>query len=595
MRSGRGSVLAAAAVACGGLAWAGPAWSAVFLSLELEPTRAQVGEAVSVRYTVRIRDQGAVRIMPLEFGELQLLSDPSPPQVPMMWGAGFGFSIDTANEYLVRAPRPGRYLIAGARAVDPQSGRVIATAPPVTLVVGDVSDEGADGGVTAGEADAAGLPPADPDAPPPGDLTGADYNLVGFLRVGVDRPRVYLGEQVMYRVWAYSSSPDAGCELSEEPTFPGFWNESALTPTRECAQRWFSQQVNGRFMAIGLMRKWALFATQTGVQRFGATAGRVDVMTGGMFRQVRRSESRTPQVEVEVLEPPLAGRPEGYVPGTIGPIVLEAAADRPTCATGETATISVRARSEGSLASAQLFFERNFDGARVRAAEGRTVIEHGATGRFETVRTTDVLVVPERAGVVNLGEARMAYWDPGAGRYGVATVALPVVRAEGAAVSAGPAALEREDPELALRPLSPAPRLRGYAPTFARGPAALAAAFAPAGAAALGSVGLAVWRWRRRVSSERERVSRDDPRSLLQRAREALERDEQAALGLAQRALARAQAELAESELRAGPEVERLVGEARAALDAARFAGEGRAVDAVSTVERAVSALLEVA
>jgi hypothetical protein len=564
------------------------ALSAVYLTVEIEPARAQVGEAVSVRYSVRIRDQGGVRIMPLNFGTLQLLSDSSPPQVPMMWGTGFGFSIDTANEYVVRASRPGRYVISGGRAVDPQTGRVVAQAAPVTLVVGDVPAVDPDAGVIAGDPDASAEAPVDPDAPPNGDMTGAFYDMVGFFRVGVDRPRVYLGEQVMFRVWAYSSSPDAGCELTEEPTFPGFWNESAFAPTRECAQRWFSQQVNGRFMAIGLVRKWALFASQTGVQRFGSVAGRIDVMSGGMFRQVRRSESRTPQAEVEVIEPPVDGRPEGYVPGTIGPIVLDASIDRDNCSTGETATVTVRARSEGSLASAQLLFERNVDGARVRSAEGRTVIEASATGRFESVRTTEVLVVPERAGTIALGEARIPYWDPGAQRYAIARVALPSVRATGDSVTGAAQSAAQEDPAHALRPPAAAPRLRGYAPWFVRVGPALAVSLSPSLTALGLFAGLTFARWRKRAKSEQLTAEKNDPESLVRAALAALSSDEKEACSLASRAIDRALSELRESEVSVTPELEALVRDARASLESVRFAGVGSAREAVDRAAVAV-------
>jgi len=573
------------------------AHATVVLRVELEPMRAQVGEAVSVRYSVSLRDQGAVQIMPLNFGNLQLLSDPSPPQVPMMWGTGFGFSMETSTEYIVRAPRPGRYTISSGRAVDPRTGRVIAQAAPVTLVVGEAppTSDG-DGGVTVGDPNAdpdASAPPQDPDAPPNGDMSGAYYDMVGFFRVGVDRPRVYLGEQLTYRVWVYSATPDAGCELSDEPTFPGFWNEPAFTPSRECARRWFSQQVNGRFMAVGLVRKYGIFATQTGRQRVGAVSGAVEVMSGGVFRQVRRAESRTPQVEIEVVEPPVQGRPEGYVPGTIGPVVLEASADRTQCPAGETVTISVRARSEGSLSSAQLRFERNVDGARVRASEGRTETEPNANGRFDSVRTMEVLVVPERPGLVALGEATVPYWDPSTGQYGIARVNLPVIRATGEQVTRGGQGTAQEDPARVLRGLSASPRLKAYSPLFSQAPTALGVALIPSLAALGAAAAGAASRWRKRANEARATAEKNDPESLIEAAKRALATSESEACALCAKAIARAKALLAESEATASDEANERVRAANEALESVRFAGQGSAKSAVELSERAVSALLE--
>lgn len=576
---------------------ASSARATVVLRVELEPVRAQVGEAVSVRYSVSLRDQGAVQIMPLNFGNLQLLSDPSPPQVPMMWGTGFGFSMETSTEYIVRASRPGRYTITSGRAVDPRTGRVIAQAAPVTLIVGEAppTSDG-DGGVTAGDPNAdpdASVAPQDPDAPPNGDMSGAYYDMIGFFRVGVDRPRAYLGEQLTYRVWVYSASPDAGCELTDEPTFPGFWNEAAFTPSRECARRWFSQQVNGRFMAVGLVRKYGLFATQTGRQRVGSVAGSVEVMSGGVFRQVRRAESRTPQAEVEVIEPPAQGRPEGYVPGTIGPVTLEASADRTQCPSGETVTISVRARSEGSLSSAQLRFERNVDGARVRASEGRTETGPGPNGRFESVRTMEILVVPERPGLVALGEATVPYWDPATEQYGVARVALPVIRATGERVARDGQGAAQEDPARALRGLSASPRLKAYSPLFSRVSMALGAALLPSLAAVGVAAARAAGRWRKRANEARASAEKNDPESLIAAAKRALEASPAEACALAARAIAKAKETLAESEATASDEANERVRAANEALEAVRFAGEGSAKSAVELSERAVRALLE--
>lgn len=587
--------LSAAATVCSVLARPAFAQANVVLTVEIEPQRVQVGEVASVRYTVRLRDQGAVQIMPLNFGSLQLMSDPSPPQVPMMWGTGFGFSVDTANEYLVRATRPGRYVISSGRAIDPRTGRVVAQAAPVTLIVGDAPPT--DGAVTVGDptADAdASAPPADPDMPPNGDMTGAYYDMIGFYRVGVDRPRVYLGEQLTYRLWAYAASADANCEVSNEPTFPGFWNESSITPTRECAQRWFSQQVNGRFMAIGLVRKFGLFATQTGRQQVGAVTGALDVTAGGsMFRQVRRVESRTPAVDIEVIEPPAQGRPEGYVPGTIGPIALEATVDRAECPVGETATISVRARSEGSLASAQLRFERNVDGARVRASEGRTQVELAVTGRYDSVRTMEILVVPERPGAISLGEATIPYWDPSEQKYALARVALPSVRATGERSSGGSSARAQQDPAHALRGLSARPTLSSYSPLFSRPAPAIGFALLPsiaALAAAAGQLGLRV---RRRSLTERAETEKNDPTALIEGARRALASDPKEACSLAAKAISRAKSLLDDEEIAPSEDARARVAAANEALEAVRFAGEGAASEAVELSERAVRALLE--
>jgi hypothetical protein len=316
-------------------------------------------------------------------------------------------------------------------------------------------------------------------------------------------------------------------------------------------------------------------------------------MTGGMCRQVRRAESRTPPVEVEVIEPPMEGRPEGYVPGTIGPVQLEASVDRTDCPVGETATITVRAKSVGSLSSAQLLFERNVDGARVRAAEGRTTVTPSTEGRYESVRTMELLIVAERPGTVALGEARLPYWDPSTQRYDVARVLLPTVRGTGEAIARGAQATEQPDPTRELRALSERPKLRAYAPWFSRGSRALGVAILPSVAAAIVAGASAALRYKRRVDDERASESKNDPSSLLRRAQRLLAEDEREACALASRALERAKSLAREAEVELSSEARARVREAEKVLEAVRFAGEGSAREALSRTEDAVRSVLE--
>jgi hypothetical protein len=346
-------------------------------------------------------------------------------------------------------------------------------------------------------------------------------------------------------------------------------------------------------MAVGLVRKYGLFATQTGQLRVGSVAGTVEVMSGGLFRQVRRAESRTPQVQIEVIEPPMQGRPDGYVPGTIGPITLEASADRTECPSGETVTILVRARSEGSLASAQLRFERNVDGARVHASEGRTETTLGANGRFENVRTMEILVVPERPGLVALGEATISYWDPSSERYGVARVALPGIRATGEQVARERQSETQEDPARQLRGLSAHPRLKAYTPLFSQPRWALGVAVCPSLAAAAMAGVRSAWRWRKRTQEARARAKENDPESLIAAAKRLLDANPTEACALAAKAIVKAKRALAESEVTASDEANECVRAASLALEAVRFAGEGDAKSAVALSEKAVRALLE--
>ncbi len=570
------------------------AFATARVQVAIDPPNPMVGEAFRVIYNVSIRNETGVQVAPIDFGTLELMSDPSPPQLPMMWGGGFSMSIDTAQEYVVRAVAPGRYTISGARVTNVQTGRVIAQQPPIVFTVQGNSAMIA-GPDDAGAEDAPPPPPADPDAPPPGDLTGADFNPNGFLRAVVDNPNPFLGQQITLRVWLYVASSEANCTVSDEPTLPGFWNESLTALTRECASRWFTTNIGGRFMSVGLVRKIALFPSQTGRLVIGETRANVEMMSGGIFRSVQRMDARSPAVYVDVREPPVAGRPADYIPGTIGPIQLTAEVDRPSGSVGETFGFTLRAMSEGSLASTTLAPPTNIDGLRIRAGDAHATHDQ-STGRVVSTLQSEVLVVPERAGRFDLGTVQVPYWDPVRGAYDVARVALPVITVQGEALPREEAAQAGDDPQGALEALEPSPALRPHHEVFTRGPLPLVAIATPPIGLALAISLSSLARTLRTRRKERAESMRTDPDELTAQARRELSRDRAKAISLAGRALDRALAgykrEHDDSLASLSTAARSTVDEARAACDGARFAGaDADANDLLTKVERAVRAL----
>lgn len=565
----------------------------------VDPPVAEVGQAVRVAYAVRIRDESGAQIGALDFGNLEVLSDASPPQLPMMWGGGFALSIDTSTDYIVRAPAPGRYVIAGARVFEARSGRVIAQQAPVTLVVrpppGSTQDYDAGAEPDPNVAPAPPAPPPDPDAPPAGDLTGADFNPNAFLRVAVDNPAPYLGQQVTLRVWLYIASSEANCEVSDEPTLAGFWNEALIPATRECASRWFTTNIAGRYMSVGLVRKIALFPSQSGRLTVGAVRANVEMISGGMFRSVQRMDVRSPDLQVDVREPPAAGRHPDYVPGTIGPVQLTADVDRTSGTTGETFAFTVHAMSDGSLASAIVAPPTHIDGVRVRV--GSAHARHDISGdRVLSVLDIQILAVPERPGPMDLGTVELPYWDPVRGVYDVARAQLPVISVTGADLASSDPAARAQDPQSELRGLNPAPELRPHATWFHRDVLALAAIAAPPlGLALFLSLGVLL----RAVSSrrrERADEKRGDPAEMAAEAHRVARSDGVRAVSLAGRALDRAVSMLCKERddgLASLPaDARALVDEARAACESARFAGvDTDAAGLVARVQRAVRAI----
>ncbi|MFO0602944.1 MAG: hypothetical protein U0324_07205 [Polyangiales bacterium] len=591
------------------------ALAVVQVTVEVNPPRPAAGQAFHVVYGLRVDNDGMATATPLQFPGLQVLANAAPPSTQnMMVFGGFGgmgsITVQSSAEYIVMAPRAGRYVIRNARAVNDR-GQVVAQLPDVTVTVDPPGTAQPQQPVQAPPPNAMPFPgmipgfpngilapdtpppPAavDPDAPPSGEIAASVYDPTGFVRLAVDKPTPYVGEQVTFRAWLYVPSGEVGCDAQHEPVLTGFWNEQLLDRGQTRCWRGAWQVVaGGRQMIAGLVRKIALFPTRSGRQEIGGMEVIAEYIEGdAFFGQRRRIQVRSPTIVVDVREPPTEGRPDGYVPGLIGPLAITAELDRPSAPTGETVTLRLRAVGNGYLGAVGLPAPPRVDGLRMHPGSSRHEVDRSNEADVRGTLVSEHLVVAERPGTYALGVLNVPWFDPANGRYGTSTIPLPTLTATGPAPERDVDAT-REDPTVALDPLVESPSLTPYR-TFFTSPARVwgTVAFPPA---LLVAAGLArgLRRWRARRATEKVETERNDPLTLVARSEAALTAgDRTSALDLAGRALERARRAYGDAGLDdAGRAALR---EAQAACDTVRFGAEGDAADVVAKVRDVVRAM----
>lgn len=518
------------------------AGAVVRVRLQVDPPAPAAGEAFRIVYGISAQNESrSLQATALELPGLRVLSNPQPPSTGdfvMFGGGGMQMSLESNVEYVVVAPRAGRFTVRNAAIIDRATGQVVARHEALTVTVGPPDPNGPPPSVQPqfppGFPQLPGFPgmpgmappppppaPTGPDVPPDGALTGAVYDSNGFIRVVVDRPTPWVGEPIQYRAWAYLPAYDAACEPVQEPTVTGFWSESLLRPATVCAPRWLPVSVNGNGMGAGLLRHLALYPTRAGESQVGPLVMNLEFIVGDPFfgsrRQVRLS---SPAITVTVRETPSEGRPRDYVPGTLGPLALEASFDRPTLTTGETATLRLRIHGNGYIGSVTLPPLPTVEGLRFHPGSSR-VLPHSDPAALRAVREDTIAVVPQRAGRFALGTWEVPFFDPGTGRYARATVALPALEATGAAITRDDDS-DRDDPTVALDPFDPTIPLEAHRTVFT-------SALRVWGAVALpGVVALALGLFRalralraQRRADDQDRA-RTDPTRLLDAAERAL-------------------------------------------------------------------------
>jgi hypothetical protein len=450
------------------VAWAAEVRAQVSLQLPVDPPQPGVGEPFRVVYGLSMQGSTPVTVEPLTMpAGLEVLARPAPPSAPagMMMGGGM-FMFRSSVTYLLRASRPGRYVLRNAIARAPD-GRIVAQVAPVTVTVSrepsNPSPNAPDPGFNNpfpglfDPMEPAPQPPepvlpTGPDVPPDGTLTGAQALPTGFLRAVVDLATPYVGQQVVYRAFIYAPASEAGCEPLHEATLDGFWSEVLMEPRQVCAQRWIPQRVGSWTMTAGMVRRIALFPTHAGRLEIGPLRMGVEYIEGdGFFGRRRRADMATPAIVIEAREPPMEGRPAGYVPGTLGPLSITAAVDRAEVPVGETATLTVRATGNGYLGSVTLPAPRGVEGLRVLPGSSRAAVDRN-TDPLRSNVTNEYRVVADRPGRFTLPTLEVPWFDPASGRYQTSQVVLPVIVATGAA-RAPEETDAADDPTIALEGL----------------------------------------------------------------------------------------------------------------------------------------------
>lgn len=585
------------------------------VQVQVVPPQPAAGQMFRVVYRLSVRNRSGVRATPLVLTGLRVLSNPAPPSTDGMMVFGGGpnvmMSLDTQVEYVVQAPGPGRYTITGASVVDEQTGQVVFRAPPLRVEVTAGAPQPVQpapppqpppGMFPPGMFPPGIFPPgmvpqppqqpvidSGPDVPPPGTLSPREVNLQGFVRVAVDKPMPYVGEQLTWRAWLYIPGNDAGCEFTREPSLDGFWSEVLWTPRQQCVMRWIPQNVGSQFMSAGMLRRIALFPTHAGRLEVGSLHMRAEYIEGdAFFGQRRMVEIHGPSIIVEAREPPTQGRPANYVPGLMGPLRLEAEINRTRLPVGETAVLTLRVHGNGYLGSVQFPAPRPVDGVRMTVGAQRFHSDASAEP-VQGELAIDVRVVPTRPGRIALGRLEVPYFDPATTEYHTYTLSLPTLDVTGEALPAhGDGDDPQEDPAVALDAYDPSPALDSANTIFSTGFRAWGAIALPPLALALTGLARVLRRWRRTRDAERDDTARNDPGALLDQASAALAKgDPREAAALAGRALDRAR----RSAERVDDATAATVRDVAAQCDTLRFSGDGDAAAILAAARRAVDAL----
>jgi len=313
-------------------------------------------------------------------------------------------SRSTTTLFTVTPSAPGRYTIPPIRIA---SGMERAESAPLTLEVGGAGSS------------------APPPAVPPGGGTGEPSPVWGdqsspdlFVRLDVDRRRVYWNQPLIARFTFYTRvrlEQEALWEIAEAP---GFWREILGEPRRQRVRVGGHEYLSTQIVV-------AYFPTRTG--RLAIGPGKVEarvlrrVDTPDPWSLLGMPEVRTETIplatdRVAIDVRPLPGGAPADFRGAVGRLSLDVRVDRKEARVGEPVTVTTVIRGDGNLAAAGDPDVRSTIPLRSYEVGGGTTTDRSGD-RLRGERRHEVAFVPEVPGAFSIEPVRLTWFDPFEERY----------------------------------------------------------------------------------------------------------------------------------------------------------------------------------
>jgi hypothetical protein len=244
-------------------------------------------------------------------------------------------------------------------------------------------------------------------SPPEAQTSGRAQGNI-FITTEVDRPKAYVGEQLVLTFTYYSRLSLWNAPQYTPPETPGFWVEELSRNAR--ARR---VVIEGRVFEIQQI-KTALFPTSSG--KHVISPAYLEYSTGrGFFSRGQARRLRTDPIEIEVLPLPAKGKPADFS-GAVGKYAFSAKADKASVARGDPISLEVILSGSGNINTVGNPNVPDLKGFKVYEPE----IEKSSSRAGDRIRGKKVFryaLIPEREGTLWIKPFTFSSFDPGAKAY----------------------------------------------------------------------------------------------------------------------------------------------------------------------------------
>ena len=266
-----------------------------------------------------------------------------------------------------------------------------------------------------------------------------------FLKATVDKARVRQGEQINLTFRLYTRVSVLNYAVKKDPAMTGFWSEDVETP-RDISLS--TEVVNGKQYRVGVIRRMALFPTQSGKLEIAPMELQATVQV-----QPRRSNDpfesffrdpfgrnvsvsiRSDPVTISVS--PLPGGAPATFRGAVGEFAMSASLDRRTTRTNETVTLKITISGTGNiklLESPSVEVPPDFEQYSPKVSESIS----RNRGTISGSKTFEYLFIPRFPGLKTIKPVSFSYFDLKRNEYVTLRSPQQEINVEAGAVSALP-------------------------------------------------------------------------------------------------------------------------------------------------------------
>ena len=242
-----------------------------------------------------------------------------------------------------------------------------------------------------------------------------------FIRTTVDKTRAFKGEQVTVTYKLYNRlSIAAQMSINKLPQYQGFWAEELETPGNIS----FSTEiVDGKQFRVGVLKKAALFPTQTGILEVTPFELTVPIQIqkqrnksiwddffGDPFgrSEIYEFNAKSNVVKIEV-EPLPTGQPESFK-GAVGDYSFNANLSNTTTKSNEPLTLNVSISGTGNiklLDMPEINFPSGFEKYEPKVNE-----DINRKSKINGTKKGEYLFVPRVVGIREIPPIEFSYFDP---------------------------------------------------------------------------------------------------------------------------------------------------------------------------------------